>query len=147
LGVAEVVVANTEKQIGQSQTTQYRNWASPSGVVALLRALHEGKGLSLTSRAILLQFMTRTQTGPRRLKGLLPKGTVIAHKTGSSHTVNGVTAATNDVGLITLPDGRHLAVAVFVSDSRADDATREEVIARTARAAWDYWSAPANQNE
>jgi beta-lactamase class A len=70
----------------------------------------------------------------------LPDGTVIAHKTGTSRTVDGVTAATNDVGLVTLPNGRHLEIAVFVSDSQADDATREQVIAKIARAAWDRWS-------
>jgi beta-lactamase class A len=51
-----------------------------------------------------------------------------------------VTAATNDVGLVTLPNGGHLALAVFVSDSRANDAVREEVIAKVAKAAWDAWS-------
>jgi beta-lactamase class A len=54
--------------------------------------------------------------------------------------LNGVTAATNDIGLVTLPNGRHLAIAVFVSDSRANDAVREEVIAKVAVAAWDEWS-------
>ena len=64
----------------------------------------------------------------------------VAHKTGTSRTVDGVTAATNDVGLVTLPKGRHLAIAVFVSDSGANDAVREEVIAKVAKAAWDEWS-------
>jgi hypothetical protein len=41
------------------------------------------------------------------------------------------------MGLITLPDGRKLAVAVLVTDSRANEATREGVIARIARAAYD----------
>jgi len=36
-----------------------------------------------------------------------------------------------------LPDGRGLAIAVFVSDSRADEATRERVIARIGRAAYE----------
>jgi beta-lactamase class A len=36
-----------------------------------------------------------------------------------------------------LPDGRTLAVAAFVSDSRGDVAAREGVIARLTRAAWD----------
>ena len=71
---------------------------------------------------------------------MLPDGTVVAHKTGTSQTVNGVTAATNDVGLVTLPNGQHLAIAVFVSDSTANDTIREEVIAKVARAAWDEWS-------
>ena len=139
LGVNGIVVANTEKEMGQDQSVQYRNWATPEAAVVLLRALHEGRGLSESSQALLLQLMTQTPTGLKRIKGLLPAGTVVAHKTGSSGTVNGVTAATNDVGLITLPNGKHLAVAVFVSDSTANDAAREEVIARVARATWDEW--------
>ena len=38
-----------------------------------------------------------------------PAGAVVAHKTGTSGTYGGLTRATNDVGLITLPNGRHLA--------------------------------------
>lgn len=139
LGINGIVVANTEKEIGQNKLVQYRNSATPESVVVLLRALHEGRGLSQPSRALLLRLMTETPTGQRRIKGLLPVGTVVAHKTGSSRTLDGVTAATNDVGLVTLPNGRHLAVAVFVSDSKADDSTREKAIALVARAAWDYW--------
>ena len=81
--------------------------------------------------------MTESKPGAKRLKGLLPRGTVIAHKTGTSGTENGMTAATNDIGIITLPSGRHLAIAVFVSDSPADEATREGVIARIAKAVFD----------
>ena len=84
--------------------------------------------------------MTETPTGPKRLKGLLPKSAVVAHKTGTGGTNSGLTSATNDIGLITLPNGRHLAVAVFVSDSPADLATRERVIAEIAKAIWDNWS-------
>jgi beta-lactamase class A len=84
LGVDGVVVANTEKEIGQSESVQYRNWASPEATVVLLRALHTGRGLSRPSRVLLLRWMTETPTGPRRLKGLLPAGTVVAHKTGTS---------------------------------------------------------------
>lgn len=140
LGVDGIVVANTEKEIGQDKSVQYRNWATPESAVMLLRALHEGQGLSASSQTLLLRLMTETPTGLRRIKGLLPNGTIVAHKTGTSRTVNGVTAATNDVGLVTLPNGQHLAVAVFVSDSTANDAAREEVIARVARAMWDEWS-------
>lgn len=134
LGVNGIVVANTEKEIGQDKTVQYRNYATPDAAVVLLRALHQGRGLSESSQALLLRLMTETPTGLKRIKGLLPDGTVVAHKTGTSRTADGVTAATNDVGLVTLPNGRHLAIAVFVSDSMANDATREEVIAKVARA-------------
>ena len=141
LGVNDLIVANTEnEQQGQDSTLQYRNYATPNATINLLRALHAGKGLSEARQALLLQWMTETTTGPKRIKGLLPDGTVVAHKTGTSRTVNGITAATNDVGLVLLPNRRHLAIAVFISDSRANNATREEVIAKMTRAAWDKWS-------
>jgi beta-lactamase class A len=44
------------------------------------------------------------------------------------------------VGLVTLPSGRQIAVAVFVSASAADDAARDRTIAEIARAAYDHWS-------
>jgi beta-lactamase class A len=58
------------------------------------------------------------------------------HKTGTSGTKDGIALATNDVGLITLPDGQRLALAVFVTDSKADEATRDAVIARIAKAVY-----------
>ena len=142
LGVDGVNVVNTEKELGADHSLQYQNWATPESIVVLLRALEEGRGLSARSRELLLKLLTESVPGPKRLKGSLPAGTPVAHKTGSSGTENGMAAATNDVGLVTLPDGRHLAIAVFVSDSSANDAEREGVIARIARAAWD-WSLQA----
>lgn len=137
LGVQNIVVATSEKAMAQNEQVQYRNWATPDAMVSLLRALQQGKGLSASSRRRLLGLMAVSKTGPHRIKGMLPVGTVVAHKTGASGTVGGLTRATNDAGLVTLPDGRHLAIAVFVSDTKADAATRDAVIAKIARAAWD----------
>lgn len=146
LGVNGLTVAVTEKDMGRDPEAQYRNWATPVGAVALLRALDEGRALSPESRQHLLRLLAETPTGPNRIRGRLPAETPVAHKTGSSRTVNGVTAATNDIGIITLPDGRRVAVAVFVSGSPADDATRERVIADVARAAYDFWAARARRD-
>jgi beta-lactamase class A len=141
LKVNEMVVADSEKIIGRDWYTQYRNWASPDGAIALLGALRERRGgLSEQNQKLILDLMIASPTGPKRLKGLLPKDAVVAHKTGTSGTKGGITAATNDIGIVTLPNGRHLAIAVFVSDSPADEATREQVIAKIARAVWDAWS-------
>lgn len=138
IGVKNITIADSEKQIGRDWETQYRNWSSPDGAIELLRALHEKRGgMSQENQALLLKFMVESPRGQKRLKGFLPGGAIVAHKTGTSGTRDGVTAATNDIGIITLPDGRHLAIAVFVSDSPADEKTREEVIAKIARAAWD----------
>ena len=139
IGINGIKVIDTEKEIGRDNAVQYRNWAQPLQIVALLKAFQQGRGLSKRSQAVLMRLMTETGTGRHRLKGQLPPRTRVAHKTGTSWTIDGMTAATNDVGLITLPNGNHLALVVFVSDSKADEATREQVIAQVARTTWDYW--------
>jgi beta-lactamase class A len=137
LGVKDITIRDTEMRLGQDHAVQYENWATPDGAIGLLRAVEESRGLSPASHALLMKLLTETRTSPNRIKGLLPPGTMVAHKTGSSGTRDGIAAATNDIGIVTLPDGRHLAIAVFVSDSKADDQTRDRVIARIARQAWD----------
>ena len=140
LGVDDLTVVNFERELARDEQVQYRNWATPEAAVRLLRLLQEGHGLSAASRGLVLAWMTETQTGRRRIRRLLPAGTAVADKTGTSGTFMGLTAATNDIGLITLPQGRHLAIAVFVSDSKAQQSVREGVIARIARAAWNCWA-------
>ena len=140
----DIQVVNSEKEIGRDWETQYRNWATPKGALALLVALQSQRKLSRESQALLLKLMTEAIPGAKRLKDELPAGTVVAHKTGTGGTRDGITSATNDIGIITLPKGTHLAVAVFVSDSSADEATRESVIARMAKAVWD-WALSAQQ--
>jgi hypothetical protein len=88
----------------------------------------------------LLDWMTASTSFPGRIKGQLPAGTRVAHKTGTSGTADGITAATNDAGLVTLPDGSHLALAVFMKDSADESSSRDDVIARMTRAAYDCWA-------
>lgn len=57
----------------------------------------------------------------------------VAHKTGTSPTVEGITVATNDVGIIFTPDGRKIAIAVFVADSSETSHMRAATIAAAAR--------------
>lgn len=137
LGITDLKVVDTEKALAEDHSLQFRNWASPEAAVALLRALHQKRGISESSNALLLKYMIESKPGAKRLKGLLPEGTIVAHKTGTSGTEKGITAATNDIGIITLPNGKHLAIAVFVSDSPGDEATREGVIAKIAKAVLD----------
>jgi beta-lactamase class A len=143
IGVTDMKVANTEKEIGRDWETQYQNWATPLAAIELLRSLRS-EWVANTGQEekelVLMRFMIDSTPGANRIKGLLPKGTDVAHKTGTGGTQNGVTSATNDIGIIYLPNGKHLAVAVFVSDSPADEKTRESYIARIAKAAWDKWS-------
>jgi beta-lactamase class A len=117
-----------------------RDSVTPEAALALLARVARRDALSPASADFLLRTLGQTTTGPGRIRGGLPKGTVVANKTGSGPTALGYTAASNDVGLVTLPSGRQIAIAVFVSASAADDAARDRTIAEIARAAYDHWS-------
>lgn len=137
LGIDGIMVLDTEKEIGKSVEVQYRNWATPAGALALMRAVAEGRGLTPESHKLLMRLITETPTGMKRIKGSLPAGTVVAHKTGTGGTRDGLTRAVNDIGLVTLPNGQRLAIVVFVSDTKLDVEGAEAVIAKISRAAWD----------
>ncbi|MFY9803955.1 MAG: class A beta-lactamase [Candidatus Acidiferrales bacterium] len=137
IGVTGFHLEDGEDGLARDPAAQYRNWFAPAGAVQLLRRISDDSPLTAEHTQLLLQWMRETSTGAARIKGELPSGTIVMHKTGSSGTKNGVTFATNDIGLITLPDGRRLAIAIFVTDSRADEATRDMVIARIAKAAYE----------
>lgn len=137
LGIEGFQLQDNEHVLHQDVTAQYRNWFEPASAVELLRRISEDSPLSAEHTQILLQWIKDSPTGAHRIKGQLPPGTVVMHKTGTSDSAHGVTYATNDIGLITFPDGRRLAIAVFVTDSKADEATRDGVIARIAKAVYD----------
>jgi beta-lactamase class A len=100
----------------------------------LLARLQQGRVLQQPQLTLLLGLMERTTTGLRRLRGDLPAGTPVADKTGTGEAGE----VTNDVGLITLPDGRgHLAMAVLLSGSKLSAEAQEKLIAELARAAYD----------
>jgi len=135
-GVQDISIVATEAEMARSWDVQYSNWCTPEAMNTLLRLFREGKMISSASTKLLMQFLIETTTGPHRIKGLLPTSLTVAHKTGTSNTnQQGITAATNDAGIITLDDGSHLIISVFVKDAHADEATREAVIARIAAAA------------
>ena len=110
-----------------------RDHTTPNAYLKLLLAIDGGTAMSPESREFLLGVMSRTRTGDGRIKGLLPKGTPVAHKTG---TVGGVA---NDVGYVTLPDGRRFAIAVFTNSSETSTADRDRAIAEIARTLFDYF--------
>ena len=110
-----------------------RDTSTPRAMNDLLAAIHHGRALKPGSSAALLAIMARCKTGKARLPGMLPPGTLIAHKTG---TVNGLG---NDAGIISLPDGRVFAISVFVMKDRRGHEVRDRIMAEVARAAYDYF--------
>ncbi len=142
-GFKDIAIRYNEEEQQGNWDLQFFNWTTPS---AANRVLHEyytnsRRLLSPGSHAFLWKVMKETTTGAKRLKGLLPEGTVVAHKTGSSGTnKQGITAAVNDIGIVFLSNGEHFYISVFVTDSAENAETNEKMIADIAKAAWDYFS-------
>jgi beta-lactamase class A len=120
-------------RINPVTTIDTRTASTPRAMLALLAAIDRGSALSPQSRAVLLDTMTRTSTGKNRMRAGLPDGTVFAHKTGTLQSV------TDDVGIIRLPDGRHLALAIFITgpEGHTPHAT---MIAQVTRALYDGYA-------
>lgn len=141
LGLQNIDIHSTSAEF--VKTRQNPNLGSAEDLATLLVQLHQGKILQPAQQNLVIGAMQRSTIGLHRLRGDLPKGTVVADKTGSGETdaVTRVTKATNDIGIITLPSGRgHLAIAVLVSKSNLPDAAQEKLIAEIARAAYDAYS-------
>lgn len=112
-----------------------RDTATPRGMTALRTRIWRKEGLTPASADLLLDIMYRCETGQARIKGLLPPGIRVAHKTGTLNL-----GVTNDVGIIDLPDGAgHVALSVFVKEATANPETQERQIAQVARAVYDYF--------
>lgn len=140
IGVKDVAILDPEARIQNDWTLQYKNYSTPFAAVQLLQKFHKEQILSKSSQDFLYKIMVETTTGPNKIKGLLPREAIVAHKTGfSGKNKEGLTAATNDIGIITLPNGKQFAIAVFVSNSLEDEVTNDKIIAEIVLAAWDYY--------
>lgn len=141
IGIKEIQIVLTEQIQVTHDAEQYQNWSTPEAMGHLFEIFYKKSVLKPASKALLLKDLTESTPGPKRIKGLLPKGTKVAHKTGTSGTrTNGITAATNDAGIITLPDGRHLVVVVYIADCADSEQKRETAIARIAKVAYDHYA-------
>lgn len=141
IGVTQIEIKGSEADMYADWGMQYRNWCRPSAQIELLSMIFHQGILSEKSNDLLMQLMLSTYVAPGRIRGLLPDGTLVAHRTGTSSTnKQNLSPATNDVGIITLPNGRHLAIAIFLKDSYDDAKTRDLLIAKITRAAFDEFS-------
>jgi beta-lactamase class A len=128
------VKSEDQKEAAKRFNADPRDTCTPNGMAALLERIYRKDILKPDSSELLLDIMRRCRTGEARLRGLLPAGTQIAHKTG---TIGGTT---NDVGIITLPDDAgHVAIAAFVKSSEKEVSVRERAIAEIARAVHDFF--------
>lgn len=118
-------------------TSDPRDTATPDDMARFLERLYLGDLLPKPSTDLMLDLMARARTGPARLKALLPPGTIVAHKTGTTNVV------INDVGIITLPDDGavrgHVVLAVFVMNGQRP-AAMQRTIATLSGAAFEFFT-------
>lgn len=113
------------------------NNSSPRDMAMLLKDFYNGKLCGEQQKQFLLDIMRKTETGPKRLKGLLP-GVTIAHKTGTYFEKDSFIDAINDVGIVELPNKPYY-IAVFVNSSLEGQKKTEAIIAQLNKMVYDYF--------
>jgi beta-lactamase class A len=109
------------------------NGGTPNAVADLLTAIASQRAAGLDATNELLLDLSAVRTGADRFRAGFPPNIRLAHKTGSGDTTGGLAEATNDAGIVTLPDGRRIVLVALLEDSPADDAARDAVLAKVAR--------------
>ncbi len=143
----DISIKINEEVMQNNWDLQFQNWTTPKAANQVLATFYtnDKKLLSAKSHDFIWNVMKQTETGKDRLKGRLPAGTIVAHKTGwSGMNKAGITAATNNVGVVFLPNGQPFYISVFVANSKEDASTNERIIADIAKAAWDYFTAQSH---
>jgi beta-lactamase class A len=141
LGVKEMSIANTEEEMHQDWNLQFKNWSTPVAMTELLNLFFQKKILQPTTHQFLWDAMVATYLGPNRIKGQIPAEAVVAHRTGTgAPNDKGINGAINDIGIVTLPDGRHFAIVIFVSNTPEDVKKAEALIAGITKVVYDHFS-------
>lgn len=140
LGIQQIAITKTEQEMSEDFDNQYSNWTTPYAAVQLLEIFLQQELFASNYKIFLSDALIQTSTGKDKIKGLLPSGTIVGHKTGmSSRNSNGVKAGDNDLGFIKLPNNKNLSIAVFIVNSTEDDTTNAKIIAQISKAAYDYF--------
>jgi beta-lactamase class A len=143
-GIGDIQITFNEEEMQAKWENMFQNWTTPKAASATLELFYENKNnlLSKTSYDFFWKTNKEMTTGKKRIKGLLPEETIVAHKTGWSGTnkETGITAAVNNIGIVFLPNGKYFVISVFVSESKENFETNEKIIADIAKATYDYYT-------
>jgi beta-lactamase class A len=111
-----------------------KDQSTPRAMNRLLEMIYKKEVLSEESCDLILSVMLECQTGKGRIKGDLPGGTKVAHKTGT------IGRTVNDSGIIYLPDNLgQVALTIFTKDMTLKGKDVEQIIAQIAKFVYDYF--------
>lgn len=117
--------------------------AEPAGIARTLARLAAGQLLSPESTGVMMDILSRTHSGPRRLKAGAPEGWGVFHKTGTGQELGPVATGYNDVGLLRAPDGSYYGVAVMIKRTTRPIPERMELMQGVSRAVAAFHEAAA----
>ena len=111
-----------------------RDESTPVAMNTLIERIFKKEIATPELSSLALDILRKCETGEKRIKGELPQGTIVAHKTGT------LSGTVDDCGIIYLPDGQgHVALTVFSKEFTSDTEDVEALIAKIARFAFDYF--------
>jgi len=145
--IQDIQITFNEEEMQAKWENMFQNWTTPKAASETLKMFYKNENnlVSKTSYDFFWKTNKETTTGRNRIKGQLPEGTIVAHKTGWSGTnkETGITAAVNNIGIVFLPNGEYFIISVFVTESKESFDTNEKIIADIAKATYDFYTTHA----
>lgn len=142
-GITDFAINYTEREMHANHSLADGNYASPLSCALLMEKVFTDSILSTEKQNAIQEMLLGCQTGQDRLYVPLREqpGTTLAHKTGSGFRNDaGELMAHNDVGRITLPNGRSYVLAVMVKDFNGTEEEASAIIARIATVVFDTFN-------
>lgn len=143
-GIQEIQITFNEQEMQAKWDNMFQNWTTPKAASETLKMFYQNSNnlLSKSSYDFFWKTNIETTTGQNRIKGQLPAGTIVAHKTGWSGTnkETGITAAVNNIGIVFLPNGDYFIISVFVSESKENFEMNEKIIADISKVTYDFFA-------
>lgn len=139
-GIKDFTIKVNEQEM-RTWENLYINTTTPLATTELLEKFYKGKIIKKKSTNYLYQIMVECSRGITWMKAGLPQGTELAHRTGISGTnENNLRAAMNDIGIVKLPNGKHLIISIYLKDITETKENTEKIIADITKVAWNYYS-------
>jgi beta-lactamase class A len=117
---------------GRSMIPDQADRTTPADMSRLLELIESRSILDADACTAIIELMKRSQSGTR-IPGLLPKGTVVAHKTGSYRRLR------NDVGIVYAPNGPYV-IALFARELARDNVDDDGALARISLAVYEEFA-------
>jgi beta-lactamase class A len=139
-GIKDFVIKVNEQGM-RTWENLYINTTTPLATTELLEKFYKGNVIKKKSTKYLYQLMVECSRGLTWMKAGLPKGTELAHRTGISSTnKNNLRVAMNNVGIVKLPNGKHLIISIYLKNITETEENTAKIIADITKVTWSYFT-------